>query len=487
MRPIGPITDRLLSSGRGAWGGLNMHEPPADLLHRLRKHHQEHVLFGWEKLQPAERDALVNQLAGINLEEIRALYEKRDRAQALPSKERISPVPMIAHNELTDADRQTGEQVLALGQVAVLLVAGGQGTRLGFDKPKGMFRIGPVSNKSLFQIHAEKVFALSRRYERPVPFLVMTSPATHADTVDFFEQNGYFRLPKSDVRFFQQGTMPAVDLNTGKLLLEKPGVLFTSPNGHGGTLTALAESGLLDELIGRGIRSIFYFQVDNPLVKVAHPAFIGRHHSINSEVSSKAIVKAYPKEKMGVFALIDQHCGIIEYSDMPEDLVNAVDAEGKLLHRAGSPAIHIFDVEFLVRITRGAQRLPYHVARKKVPCIDAEGRPINPTRENALKFELFVFDALPLADRWLVVEALRSEEFSPVKNADGADSPATARRDLINLAAKWLQAANVEVPRDEKGDVAVPIEISPLFALDERELVARISAARTMDGPLYLE
>jgi UDP-N-acetylglucosamine/UDP-N-acetylgalactosamine diphosphorylase len=171
---------------------------------------------------------------------------------------------------------------------------------------------------------------------------------------------------------------------------------------------------------------------------------------------------------------------------MPDDLLNAVDAEGKLLHRAGSPAIHVFDVDFLARITQGPDRLPYHVARKKVPCIDAEGKPINPMHENALKFELFVFDALPLADRWVVIEALRSEEFSPVKNADGVDSPATARRDLINLAANWLQAAGVKVPRDEKGDATVPVEISPLFALDEQELASRIRA-RTVEGPAYVE
>jgi UDP-N-acetylglucosamine/UDP-N-acetylgalactosamine diphosphorylase len=466
--------------------GLFMRDLPSDLLHRLRSHQQEHVLFGWENLQPGGRRDLVNQLASINLAEIQALYEKRNQVQALPAKERIAPAPMVPHDALTDVDRQTGDQILAQGQVAVLLVAGGQGSRLGFDKPKGMFPIGPVSNKSLFQIHAEKVFALSRRYGRPVPFLIMTSAATHADTIAFFEQNNYFRLPRSEVRFFQQGTMPAVDLNTGKLLLEKPGVLFTSPNGHGGTLTALAESGLLDDLARRGIRSVFYFQVDNPLVKVADPVFIGRHHATNSEASSKAIAKAYPKEKMGVLSLIDQRCSIIEYSDMPDDLLNAVDADGKLLHRAGSPAIHVFDVDFLARITQGPDRLPYHVARKKVPCIDAKGTPINPTQENALKFELFVFDALPLADRWLVIEALRSEEFSPVKNADGVDSPATARRDLINLAAKWLQAAGVKVPRDEKSDATVPVEISPLFALDEQELGSRIRA-RTVEGPAYLE
>lgn len=464
-----------------------MRDVPLDLLHRLQQSHQEHVLFGWETLDAAGRQSLLEQLRNINLDEIRSLYAKRDQGQAIPSIDRIEPVPMVPHDGVANSERSEGDEALAHGRVAVLLVAGGQGSRLGFDKPKGMFPIGPISNKSLFQIHAEKVYALSRRYGRPLPFLIMTSPATHDDTVSFFEEHRYFHLPKSEVYFFQQGAMPAVDIAAGKLLLEKTGVLFTSPNGHGGTLTALADSGLLSDLAHRGIRSIFYFQVDNPLVKIADPAFLGKHLVDRSEASSKAIVKAYPKEKMGVLVLIDRRCGIIEYSDMPDKLVHATDRDGNLLHRAGSPAIHLFDVEFLTRITSEADRLPYHIAKKKVPCIDSHGKPVEPTKENALKFERFIFDALPLADRWLVLEALRSEEFSPVKNKEGVDSPETAQRDLINLAAKWLEQAGAQVPRDDQGNAIVPIEISPRFALDHQELMARIEVGRPVEGPIYLE
>ncbi len=464
-----------------------MRDVPPDLWHRLRLHHQEHVFSGWESLTQSARRALVEQLSCIDLGEIQSLYARRDQGQALSSVDRIAPVPMIPHHAIEDADRQAGAEAMARGEVAVLLVAGGQGSRLGFDKPKGMFPIGPISNKSLFQIHAEKVFALNRRHGRPVPFLIMTSPATHDDTEAFFREHRFFGLPRSEVFFFQQGTMPAVEIATGRLLLERPGVLFTSPNGHGGTLTALADSGLLADMHRRGIRSVFYFQVDNPLVKVADPGFVGKHQLERSEASSKAIEKAYPEEKMGVLSLIDGRCGIIEYSDMPEDLLNATDAEGKLLHRAGSPAIHIFDVEFLMRITERADKLPYHIARKKVPCINAAGEPIDPEEPNALKFERFIFDALPLADRWLVQEALRSEEFSPVKNKEGVDSPDTARRDLINLAARWLEHAGVRVPRDQDGNAVVPLEISPSFALDHHELAARMPSGRVIDGPLYLE
>ena len=464
-----------------------MRDVPPDLLHRLRTYRQEHVLTGWETMSRPDRAALLEQLAGIDLAHIDALYRARDQVQELPSADRIAAVTMNPPTAWTNTDRQTGDEMLSRGEVAVLLVAGGQGSRLGFDKPKGMFPIGPVSGKSLFAIHADKVFALSRRYGKPIPFLIMTSPATHVETVEYFEQNRFFGLPKSEVYFFEQGTMPAVDLKTGGLVLEQPGKLFAGPNGHGGTLTALADSGLLDDLRRNGVRTIFYLQVDNPLVKIADPIFLGQHRALNAEASSKAIEKAFPKEKMGVLSLIDGRCGIIEYSDMPDELLHAVNADGRLLHRAGNPAIHIFDVDFLARITQGETRLPYHYARKKVPYTDAAGNAVIPTSENALKFELFIFDALPLADRYLVQEALRSEEFSPVKNADGLDSPATATRDLINLAGSWLEQAGLTLLRDDKGNVSVPVEVSPRFALDPQELTGRVRPGRTIDSALLLE
>ena len=281
----------------------------------------------------------------------------------------------------------------------------------------------------------------------------MTSPATHADTEAYFKQNEYFDLGRDNVYLFQQGTMPAVDIASGRLLMEAPGVVFSSPNGHGGTLTALSESGVLETIAKRGVRHVFYFQVDNPLVKIGDPAFLGRHIALRSEASSKVIEKAYPKEKMGVFALIDRRCGIVEYSDLPDDLAKQLDAGGRLAFRAGSPAIHLFDLDFLRRVTQGENRLPFHIARKKVPHVNEDGQSVSPTTENALKFEMFVFDAIPMAERWLLMESPRDEEFAPVKNADGADSPRTARQAISNLAGRWLEANGAKVPRDADGNV----------------------------------
>jgi UDP-N-acetylglucosamine/UDP-N-acetylgalactosamine diphosphorylase len=464
-----------------------METVPQELRQRLTRHGQEHVLAWWDRLQADERRELVGQLAGIDLELLGRLFAERDRGFAVPPPERICPVPVIRRECDTRQARQAGSEALARGEVAVLVVAGGEGSRLGFDHPKGMFPIGPVSRKTLFHFHAEKVLALRRRHGRAIPFLVMTSHATDEETRRFFRQQDYFGLPAEEVFFFCQGTMPAVDLHSGKLLLEARNRICTSPNGHGGTLTALADSGLLDRLRRGGSRHVFYFQVDNPLVKIADPVFLGHHLLADAEVSSKVVPKRGPTEKVGHLVAVDERCTIIEYSDLSSELVHQVDEQGRLKLWAGNPAIHLFSVDFLSRITAGPGRLPFHVARKKVPCIDEAGCPVNPERENALKFEMFVFDALPLADRWTVVETDRRQEFEPLKNATGPDSPATVAQAISNLAGDWLEAVGFTVPRDGQGNVTVPLEISPLFALDPEELAEKVDSSLRIEGPIYLE
>jgi len=459
---------------------------PEELVQRLRQYGQEHVLAGWAGLSDAQRRALVEQLRTMDLEQLHQLYANRDQTFTLPPAEAIAPVPVIRLDDAGPAVQRQGEGALRRGEVAALVVAGGQGSRLGFEHPKGMFPVGPVTSKSLFQIHAEKVLALIRRYGKPVPLLVMTSPATHGETTAFFEQHQYFSLPPGEVLFFEQGTMPALDMGTGKLLLDSPGRLFTSPNGHGGTLLALADQGLLDRLPARGIQHLFYFQVDNPLIKVADPMFLGHHLAARAEVSSKIIPKESPTDKLGNLVLVNGRCAMIEYSDLSEDLARQKDEQGKLRFWAGSPAIHLFDIEFLRRVMQGKTRIPFHIAKKKVPYLDAQGRRVEPAAENALKFEMFIFDVLPRAERWTVVETSRREEFEPLKNATGRDSPETVRQAISNLAADWFERAGVRVPRQQNGDAAVPLEISPLFALDADELAAKIERTIRIGGPTYL-
>jgi UDP-N-acetylglucosamine/UDP-N-acetylgalactosamine diphosphorylase len=460
---------------------------PDDLRQRLRQFGQEQVLRWWDRLSDPERRQLLDQLRALDLNQLRKLYDRRDATFPLPPVERIHPVPVARLDPQDRAKGLRGEEALGRGEVAALVVAGGQATRLGFDHPKGMFPIGPVSHKSLFQIHAEKVLALTRRSGKAIPFLVMTSPATDAETRTFFEEHRYFGLPGDQVFFFSQGTMPALDQATGKLLLEAPSRLFASPNGHGGTLLALAESGLLERLKQTGIRQIFYFQVDNPLVKLADPLFVGHHLGTDADVSSKVVPKEDPSDKLGNLVMVDGHCTMIEYSDLPKELAQQRDGQGRLRLRAGSPAIHIFAVDFLNRVTKDGLRIPFHVARKKVPYLDEQGNLVEPEKENALKFEMFIFDVLPLAERWTVVETNRREEFEPLKNATGPDSPATVQQAISNLAGAWLEKAGVAVPRQSNGDTAVPLEISPLYALDAEALAAKVSPGLRIGGPLYLE
>jgi UDP-N-acetylglucosamine/UDP-N-acetylgalactosamine diphosphorylase len=464
-----------------------MQTVPEDLHKHLQHHGQEHVLAWWDRLTDAQRQGLLAQVKALDLARLAQLYQDRDHAYQAPASEHIDPVPVIpAGSPDNGARRQMGEEALRRGEVAALVVAGGQGSRLGFEHPKGMFPIGSVSKKTLFQIHAEKVRAVGKRYGAPLPYLVMTSPVTHAETQQFFADQQYFGLPASEVFFFCQGTMPALDLGTGRVLLESHGQLFLSPDGHGGTLTALASSGLLERLRSRGIRQVFYFQVDNPLVKIADPTFLGHHMAHRAEVSSKVIPKLGPTDKLGNFVQVNGRCTMIEYSDLPEALARETDAHGRLRLWAGNPAIHIFDLDFLGRVTAGTGQMPFHVARKKAPYLGEDGKMVQPQKENALKFERFIFDVLPLAERWTVVETSRAEEFAPLKNASGADSAESVQAALTQLAADWLRSAGVPIPSQEGGKPAIPLEISPLVALDAAELAARFPKGITITGPTYI-
>ncbi len=453
-----------------------------ELRDRIERHGQAHLLAALERLAEPERAALVRQIERIDLAELLALYDRRLQKDALPQRERIAPLPFP---RIDAGDRRewitAGTEAFSKGQVAFLIVAGGQGTRLGFNDPKGMFSIGPISKKPLFQIHAEKVLALNRRYHARFPLLVMTSPATDAATRLFFKRRNFYRLPPQDIWFFCQGTMPAVDLASGRMLLDAPDRLCLSPNGHGGTITGLLDSGILDRLDERGVRTIYYFQVDNPLVNLADSLFVGRHHAEKAEVSSKVLPKTGPKEKVGNFLLVDGRCSMIEYSDLPDDWANEKDDSGQLKFWAGNPAIHLFNVAFLRKITAEADRLPWHLARKKVPHLDDAGRHVQPDTENALKFERFIFDVLPQAERWTVLATPRDEEFAPVKNKDGVDSPVTAQAMMIAQATRWLRDAGVKVADGAK------VEISPLFALDASDLRKQLTEGRTIDKDTYLK
>ena len=386
-----------------------------------------------------------------------------------------SPPPAFrldtASNPFTPEEaKKRAEAALRAGQVGTILVAGGQGTRLGFDHPKGMYAIGPVSPRTLFQIHVEKIVAAAKRYGVRIPLYLMTSPATHEETAAFFNEHRNFGLPDDDLRIFCQGTMPAVEEATGRVLLEAPGRLALSPDGHGGMLAAMDREGVLEDIERRGIEQLFYFQVDNPLVDICGREFLGYHLLANSELSTQVIAKRDPLERVGNVVEVDGRLIVIEYSDLPDDMANRRNADGSLTVWAGSIAVHIFAAAMLRRLTKDAAALPFHLARKKVAYIDATGKRIEPAAPNAIKFERFIFDLLPRAANAIVVEIDPQEGFGPLKNASGAatDTPEITARMMIAKHRRWLEKAGATVAEN------VPVEISPLFALDAEELARKL-------------
>jgi UDP-N-acetylglucosamine/UDP-N-acetylgalactosamine diphosphorylase len=472
--------------------------PESSLVARLDRYGQAHLLRWWSELDKSAQTELLGELARIDFDQIDGLVRHlvKSEAPGAPDPSRVEPVD-VERLPRTDGERaarrhvaELGAAALAAGEVAVVLVAGGQGTRLGFDGPKGTYPIGPVSAASLFQIHAEKIVALGRRHGPAIPLYVMTSPENQDATARFFAEHQNFGL--AHVRLFEQGQMPAVDRHTGKILLAEKGHVALSPDGHGGTLTALAAPGpkgalsCLDEMRERGIRTLFYFQVDNPLVQIADTGFIGLHRQAEAELSFKVVEKIYPEEKVGVVVRVDGRPQVIEYSDLPTELAERREPDGRLQLWAGSIAVHLFERAFIERLLAGGAPLPFHRALKKVPFVDDSGRVVDPGEANAVKFETFIFDALPRAERWVLAETDRAVEFEPLKNATGPDSPASVRQRLSDLFADWLEAAGAQVPRRSDGSVPFGIEISPLFALDAAELKSKIEPGRVVDGPLFL-
>ena len=462
-------------------------EPQEQQKNRFTLAGQGQVFTFWDQLEPEEKASLNQDCREIDLEEVDQLVRTLVLAESEESVdlEGLEPAPYIPHPDhggdqrLWEQARETGEAALRAGKVAAFTVAGGQGTRLGYDGPKGTFPVTPVRGNPLFAVFAEKIKAAGDRYGVRIPWFIMTSTQNHAATRLAFEEADFFGLDPQQVVFFSQGRVPAVDFQ-GKILLAGKSEVAMTPDGHGGSLRALVRSGAVEKMKAAGIEAISYFQVDNPLIRIIDPAFIGFHLQNGSEMSSKMIPKAYAGEKVGHFCTQKGRMLVVEYSDMPESMQEERDSQGELRFLAGSIAIHIFDVGFVDRLGSGiaSARLPFHRAVKKIKTIDANGDPVSPEKPNGVKFEMFVFDALPFASNPVVIETLREDDFSPVKNATGVDSPETCRADQLRQWTRWLRAAGLEVETDESGLPGFTFEISPLFADTEEVFVERWNALK---------
>ena len=406
----------------------------------------------------------------------------------------LSPPNVIRQDAASSMEfRAVGEQMIRRGQVAAFTVAGGQGTRLGWRGPKGTYPATVVTGKPLFRVFAEQILASERRYSVRIPWFIMTSPQNDADTRAFFADNNYFGRQKQEHVFIPQGIVPCTDAD-GNILLSGAGEIATNPDGHGGAIRALHSSGALQEMSARGITQLSYFQVDNPLVRVIDPIFLGAHVGApgsSGEMSSKCVSKRNAAEKVGVLCNIPTEAGsrttVIEYSDLPTAMAHQRDAAGELAFGAANIAVHVISVEFAMRLAASNDiQLPWHRAHKKVPCLDATGVLTHPEKPNAYKFECFIFDALPLARCSITLQTSRMEEFAPIKNAEGEDSPASSHRIQSDRNGAWLESVGVIIPRRADGSVDAKIEIGPLAALEANDLRNRSTIGSIRRGEEFV-
>lgn len=454
-----------------------------DLSVRLRALGQEALAAHLEGLEAADPGAwrrLAAAIAEIDFDAIQAGLAPED----LPEVGDAEPYPWVdlEARELRDAEAELlGWEALRQGRVAAMLMAGGSGTRLGWDAPKGTYVVLPHGQRSLYEIHARKLRRMAERAGRAIPFVIMLSDDTYEPTRAFFEERAWFGLDPADVFLFTQGTLPAVD-DDGNVLLAAADRLTAFPDGHGGIYRAMHRSGVMDALRDRGISEVFLFQVDNPLVPILDPAFLGYHLGKESEISFLASRKNAPEEKVGVFAISGAGRPIIvEYIALPERFVQ----EWRRF-AAGNLAIYALSLPFMRRVAEEGLLTP-HRSRKKVPAF-RDGRLVNPSEPNAWKLEKLLFDALAVAARHAVVEVARERSFAPVKNASGVDSAESARglmraRSLVLLGEAGYDVAAVPPGR--------PVELAPEYLVDGPALAARVAAGGlpepTGPGPLLVE
>ncbi|GAA6011248.1 hypothetical protein JCM10207_008277 [Rhodosporidiobolus poonsookiae] len=440
---------------------------------------QGHVLTFFDKLGSEEQAALLQQLQSINPTRVNSIHAAALQAEkdaAASSADDISPPPadrtdtVIGNEAQAKEWNSVGLKAVQEGKVGVLLMAGGQGTRLGSSAPKGCYDIGLPSHKSLFQLQAERIKRLEvvAGTGKAVPWYIMTSGPTRKPTEEFFQQNGYFGLDKANVVFFEQGVLPCLT-DDGKIFLDTPSSVAVAPDGNGGLYAALkaplspgSSASVLSDLSSRGIEYLHAYCVDNCLVRVADPVFLGSCISRNADCGAKVVKKTVPTESVGVVAQKAGKFAVVEYSEISKEMSERRDENGDLAFRAANIANHFYTRKFLEEVANFDEtRMPFHIARKKIPHVDlASGEQVKPSKPNGMKLEQFVFDVFPFVPSFALLEVERTQEFSPLKNAPGtgSDDLDTSRRDLLAENRRWLEAAGATVQD------GVEVELSPLVS-----------------------
>ncbi|XP_055255634.1 UDP-N-acetylhexosamine pyrophosphorylase-like protein 1 isoform X2 [Moschus berezovskii] len=452
----------------------------ADLRARLQRAGQQHLLRFCAELAPEPRAALLAQLEALEPEALRRHCQRAAAACARPPgpppdlAARLQPLPPERVGSASEGDPQTrrlweeeGFHQIALNKVAVLLLAGGQGTRLGVTYPKGMYQVGLPSQKTLYQLQAERIRRVEQlageRYGTrcTVPWYIMTSEFTLGPTAKFFKERDFFHLDPNNVIMFEQRMLPAVTFD-GRAILERKDKVAMAPDGNGGLYSALQDHRILEDMERRGVEFVHVYCVDNILVRLADPLFIGFCVLRGADCGAKVVEKAYPEEPVGVVCQVDGVPQVVEYSEISPEVAQLRAPGGGLLYNAGNICNHFFTRDFLRTVTRELEPLLQpHVAVKKVPCVDELGNPVKPLQPNGIKMEKFVFDVLPFAKNFVAFQVLREEEFSPLKNGDSADrdSPSTSRRALLAQHCRWalragarfLDAHGAQLPEQPRG------------------------------------
>lgn len=399
-----------------------------DAIDILKTYKQEHIIKLLEKLEGKEKEELIEQINNIDFHQIMELYDNTKKSIEI-KESKIESIQYMDKAKLTKEIREEfdrlGENVIKNNQYAVVTMAGGQGSRLGHSGPKGTFKLDIYGKgKYLFEILAENLKQANQKYDISIPWYIMTSKENNEETVKFLEKNNYFGYNKEDVIIFTQSELPLVDTE-GKLLINKQFKIKEASDGNGGTYSSLRESGCLADMKERGIKWIFIGGVDNVLLKMVDITLLGMAIKKGVQIASKSVVKANPHEKVGVFCKMNGHPKVIEYAELPEKMAEEVDENGELKYGESHIMCNLYTIDAIEKISK--EILMYHSAFKKNSYIDENGREVIPEKENSYKFESFIFDAFEFFDDIAILRGNREDDFAPVKNKDGVDSPKTAK------------------------------------------------------------
>ncbi|CAB3238138.1 unnamed protein product [Arctia plantaginis] len=467
------------------------------LLGKLTAHGQGHLLTYWSELGEKERELLIRDIEKIDFSEVNELFRRaNDTSKVILEKlEDLKPIPESHYeavpnlsNEKIEEYETLGFKEISDGKVGVLLLAGGQATRLGFGHPKGMYDVGLPSKKTLFQIQAERIVRIQQmaaeKFGRhgKITWYIMTSEHTKQPTADFFRSHSYFGLNEEDVIFFEQGTLPCFDFE-GKIFLDEKHHVSSAPDGNGGLYRSLKNQGILADIANRGIEHLHAHSVDNILIKVADPVFIGYCKSKNADCAAKVVQKSAPSEAVGVVCRVNGHYKVVEYSELTDEAAERRNDDGRLTFSAGNICNHYFSADFLTKISSFESKLKLHVAKKKIPYVDRDGVRQKPSEPNGIKMEKFIFDVFEFAENFICLEVARDVEFSALKNADSVkkDCPSTAREDLLRLHRKYVRDAG-GIISDE-----IDIEISPLLSYGGENIQDLVNGEVFTISPFHLK